>query len=59
MTEYRVLQDFKGSPDGMQVITYRTGQTVALPESLATVALAEQWISPVTAEPAAVKPRRK
>lgn len=41
---YKVLKDFKGSPDGIEVIQYVAGEEVELVESLAVVALHEKWV---------------
>lgn len=50
---FKILKDFKGSPDGYTVIEYATGQELDLPPSLAEVALAEKWAKPL---PAKAKP---
>ena len=44
MTEYKILKDFKGSPDGRFTIQYHVGEVVPLTPSLAEVALAEKWV---------------
>lgn len=58
---YKVLKDFKGSPDGRFVINYTSGETVDLTESLAAVAVAEGWVAPVdqVAEPQGEASSRK
>lgn len=40
---YKVIKDFKGSPDGYTVIQYLEGQEVELSLALADVALKEKW----------------
>lgn len=58
--EYLVLQDWKGSPDGARVIQYTKGETVSLPESLADVALKEEWVElKKPADKPATKPAAK
>lgn len=43
--KYEILQDFKGSPDGITVIQYSKGtDDVELSDALAEVALAEKWV---------------
>lgn len=49
MTEYIVVADFSGSPDGARVVRYNKGDKVPsdskpMPASLAEVALQEKWI---------------
>lgn len=42
---YKVLKDFKGSPDGFTVIEFKKDQDIdELEPSLAAVALAEKWV---------------
>lgn len=41
---FKVLKDFKGSPDGYTVHEYVAGQEVELVPSLAEVALKEKWV---------------
>lgn len=41
---FKVLKDFKGSPDGIQVIQFEAGQEVDLVPDLAKVALEEKWV---------------
>jgi len=52
---YKILKDFRGSPDGMAVIDYNKGEVVDLVPSLAQIALEEKWAKevsdPVTADP--------
>lgn len=44
---YEVLKDFKGSPDGFNVIEFKKGQDdVELNDELAKVALEEKWVKP-------------
>lgn len=45
--KYRILNDFKGSPDGRYAVQYHAGEEVELTASLAEVALAEGWAKPV------------
>lgn len=49
---YKVLKDFKGSPDGYTVIEYHEGEVVPLPRSLAEVAIAEKWVEEVAVDAA-------
>lgn len=44
---FKVLKDFKGSPDGMAVIEYKAGEEVDLVPALAEVAVKEKWVKPV------------
>ncbi len=44
---FKILKAFKGSPDGMQVISYTVGQEVELSVSLGKVALREGWAEDV------------
>lgn len=54
-----ILQDFKGSPNGYDVIEYKKGDEVELPASLVDVALENKWAkakkpaAPAKAKPAA------
>ena len=41
---FKVLKDWKGSPDGFTVIHYKAGETVNLHHSLVDVALNESWV---------------
>lgn len=41
---FKVLKDWKGSPDGFTVIEYKSGQIVDLHPSLIDVALGEKWV---------------
>jgi hypothetical protein len=52
---YKILKDFKGSPDGIAVIEYTKGDIVPLAPSLAEVALEEKWVKEV-ADPATNDP---
>ena len=49
---YKVLKDFKGSPDGCRVIQYTEGQMLEegsdFSKDLAEVALNEKWVELVT-----------
>ena len=45
---YKILKDFKGSPDGMAVIDYSKGQVVNLVPSLAAVTIDEKWAKEVS-----------
>lgn len=47
---YKVLKDFKGSPDGRFAVDYKAGETVELTASLSEVALAEKWVETVAEE---------
>lgn len=49
---YKVLKDFKGSPNGYDVVDYVKGQEVDLTTSLAETALAEKWVKPIPAKSA-------
>lgn len=44
---YKVLKDFRGSPNGFDVVDYQKGQDVELTSSLAETALAEKWVKPI------------
>lgn len=46
---FKVLTDWKGSPDGFTVIQYKAGQKVDLHPTLVAVALAEKWVEEVPA----------
>lgn len=58
---YKVLKDFRGSPDGCRVISYTVGQDIKLGSDfstdLAEVALAEGWVTKYLVEPG--KPAKK
>lgn len=41
--QIHVTETQKGSPDGVQVIRYRAGETYEMPDSLAAVFLREGW----------------
>jgi hypothetical protein len=43
MKRIRMLVDKKGSPDGIQVQLYKTGQVYLLPERLADIFLKAGW----------------
>lgn len=43
---FKVLKDFKGSPDGRFAVDYKAGEVVELTDSLAAVAVAEGWATP-------------
>ena len=45
---YKVLKDFKGSPDGRFAVDYAKGEVVPLTKSLAAVALEEKWVRKAT-----------
>lgn len=49
---FKVLKDFKGSPDGFTVIQYAKDQEVDLAPALADVALKEKWVKPQPPKPA-------
>ena len=44
MPKYEVMQDFRGSPDGRFVVSYTRGEQVDLTDTLAEVALREEWV---------------
>lgn len=48
---FKVLKDFKGSPDGFTVIQYAKDQEVDLAPALAEVALKEKWVKPLPLKP--------
>lgn len=48
---FKVLKDFKGSPDGYTVIEYVAGTEVELTPDLAHVAVKEKWVKEVPAKP--------
>ena len=48
---FKVLKDFKGSPDGYTVIAYAAGSKVDLVPSLADVAVKEKWVKELPPEP--------
>lgn len=48
---FKILKDFKGSPDGYTVIDYVAGSKVDLVPSLAEVAVKEKWAKEVPPEP--------
>ncbi len=50
---FKIVKDFKGSPDGYTVVDYTAGQEVDLPPALAEVAQAEKWAKPLPAVPPA------
>ncbi len=41
---FKVLKDWKGSPDGFTVIEYKSDQIVDLHPTLVDVALGEKWV---------------
>ncbi len=43
MMKFKIVKDFKGSPDGARVEQYVAGTVVELVDSLAAVAIAEGW----------------
>jgi hypothetical protein len=45
---FKVLKDWKGSPDGFTVIEYKTDQIVDLHPTLVDVALHEKWVEKAT-----------
>jgi hypothetical protein len=58
MAKYEVVTPFKGSPDGVRVISYDKGDIVPndekpFPDSLAEVAVAEKWVKPAKVKKAA------
>ena len=50
---FKILKDFKGSPDGYTVIDYVAGSKVDLAPSLAEVAVKEKWAKELPPEPKA------
>ncbi len=48
---FKILKDFKGSPDGYTVIDYVAGSKVDLVPSLAEVAVKEKWAKELPPEP--------
>lgn len=56
---YRILKDFKGSPDGRYAVQYRAGEDAELTDSLAEVALAEGWAAPIKEAPPAPAEKKK
>ena len=50
---FKVLKDFKGSPDGYTVVEYAAGTEVDLAPDLAQVAVKEKWVKEL---PAKLKP---
>lgn len=56
---FKVLKDFKGSPDGIVVIQYTAGDEVELVPSLAEVAVKEKWVKEIPApKPRPPEPRQ-
>lgn len=49
---FKVLKDFKGSPDGFTVEQYVKDQETDLVPALAEVALREKWVKPLPPKPA-------
>jgi len=45
--EYKILKDFKGSPNGSLVVQYTKGETVELTDSLAAAVIPEGWAEEV------------
>ena len=45
--KYLIVKSFKGSPDGRFAVEYNAGETVELSDSLARVALGEEWVKVV------------
>lgn len=43
MKKYKILKDFKGSPNGSLVVQYTKGETVELADSLAEAVVPEGW----------------
>lgn len=41
---YKVIKDFRGSPDGHSVVDYRKDDVVEMADSLAEVAIAQKWV---------------
>ena len=48
---FKVLKDFKGSPDGFTVVEYAAGTEVDLAPELAQVAVKEKWVKELPAKP--------
>ncbi len=44
---YKVIEDFRGSPDGATVTDYKKDDVVELSDELAEVALEEGWVKKV------------
>ncbi len=55
ITMYKVIKDFKGSPDGIEVIEYKEGDKVDLVPDLADVAIKEKWVKPIAEKVTAPK----
>ena len=53
---YKILKDFKGSPNGSIVVQYTKGETVELTDSLAACVVPEGWAEEIKKE---VKKTRK
>lgn len=47
---FKILKDFRGSPDGSTVVDYVAGTVVELTPSLAAVAVKEKWAREVSAK---------
>lgn len=45
--KYKILKDFKGSPNGSTVVEYTKGETVELTDSLAAAVVPEGWAKEV------------
>jgi len=48
---YKILKDFKGSPDGSTVLEFKSGQEADLNDYLYSV-IDKSWVTPVSASPA-------
>jgi len=60
MKKYKILKDFKGSPNGSTVVQYIKGETVELTDSLAEAVIPEGWAEEVKKEDKKTrKPRKK
>ena len=57
--KYLIVKSFKGSPDGRFAVEYNAGETVELSDSLARVALGEEWVRLSEADKPEAAPEEK
>ena len=57
--EYKILKDFKGSPNGSLVVQYTKGETVELTDSLSAAVVPEGWAEEIKKEVAKARKTRK
>ncbi len=60
---YKVLEDFRGSPDGCRVIEYKKGQILTegteFSSDLANAVLAEGWVTKLIVKPKKIARAKK